>query len=115
MMLLGAWSAVAPARMTALADRFSTTKGMWFAAAIRLVIGATLWFAAPQSRAPLMLQVFGVIAIVAAVVIPLMGVDRFKAMLGWWKKLSTPAMRAWSLLAVAFGVAILWALVPTAS
>lgn len=113
--LMGAWGVLAPSRITDLANRFGSKGGLWFAAGIRLVLGFALWFAAPQSRAPLLLQVLGVAAIIAAVVIPFMGVDRFKAMIGWWAKLSTTSQRAWSLVAVAFGAAVLWALLPAAT
>lgn len=115
MVLLGAWGVLAPSRITDFANRFSSKGGLWFASGIRLVLGFALWFAAPQSRAPLLLQVLGVVAIIAAAVIPLMGVDRFKAMIGWWAELSSASQRAWSVLAVAFGAAILWALLPAAS
>jgi hypothetical protein len=113
--LMGAWGVLAPARTTDLVNRFGSKGGLWFAAGIRLVLGLALWFAAPQSRAPLLLQVLGVVAIVAAVVIPLMGLDRFKALVDWWSKLSPGAQRLWSLVAVAFGAAILWALLPAAT
>jgi uncharacterized protein YjeT (DUF2065 family) len=44
-----------------------------------------------------------------------MGVDRFKALVDWWTKLSPTAMRVSCLLAVAFGAVILWALLPAAT
>ena len=113
--LMGIWGVLAPARITDFVSRFSSKGGLWFAAGIRLVLGLALWFAAPQSRAPLLLQVLGAVAIIAAVVIPLMGADRFKALVDWWAKLPPGAQRVWSLAAVAFGAVILWALLPAAS
>lgn len=113
--LMGAWGFLAPARITDLVNRFGTKGGLWFAAAIRLVLGLALWFAAPQSRAPVLLQVLGVVAIIAAVVIPFMGADRFKNLIAWWGKLSPTSQRLWSLFAVAFGAVILWALLPAAT
>ena len=113
--LMGTWGVLAPTRVTDFLNRFQSRGGMWFAAAVRLVIGLALWFAAPHSRAPLLLQVLGVVAIVAAVIIPLLGVARFRALVGWWSRLSSSTQRAWSLLAVVFGAVILWALLPTAT
>jgi multisubunit Na+/H+ antiporter MnhG subunit len=112
--LVGAWGVLAPARITDLVNRFGSKGGMWFAAIIRLVLGMALWFAAPQSRAPMLLQALGAIAILAAVVIPLLGAERFKALVDWWGKLSPGAQRLWSLVAVGFGAVILWALLPAA-
>lgn len=113
-LLMGAWGLLVPARLAAFVARFGSAGGLWFAAAVRLVLGLALWFAAPASRAPLLLQVLGVVALIAAVIIPFVGVDRFKRLIDWWTNLSPTAMRATSLFAVAFGAAILWALLPTA-
>ena len=114
-LLMGFWGVLVPARLSAFVTRFSSQRGLWVAAAIRLVFGLALWFAAPASRAPLLLQVLGVIALIAAVILPFMGVDRFKRLIDWWTQLSPAAMRFNSLFAVAVGAAILWALLPVAS
>lgn len=114
-MLVGVWGVLAPSRMVDFVKRFGSKGGLIFAVVIRVIIGLALWFAAPSSRAPLLLQVLGVLAIVAAVALPLMGLDRFKALLLWWTKLSPATQRLNSLFAVAFGAAILWALLPAAS
>ncbi len=114
-LLVGVWGVLAPARMADFVHRFASKGGLAFAVAIRIVIGLALWFAAPHSRAPLLLQVLGVVAIVAAVALPMMGLERFKGLIGWWTKLSPGAQRLNSVLAVAFGAAILWALLPAAT
>ena len=112
---MGVWGVLAPSRIVDFVSRFGSKGGLWFAAAIRLILGLALWFAAPASRAPLLLQVLGVLALVAAVVIPFVGVDRFQALIDWWTKLSPTAIRFNSVLAVAFGAIILWALLPAAT
>jgi hypothetical protein len=114
-LLIGVWGVLAPSRIADFATRFGSKGGRWFAAGIRLILGLALWFAAPASRAPLLLQVLGAIALVAAAIIPFMGVDRFKALLDWWTQLSPTAVRFSCLFAVAFGATILWALLPAAT
>jgi len=114
-LLIGVWGVLAPGRVTELVSRFGSAGGLWFAAAVRLVFGLGLWFAAPASRAPLLLQVLGVIALISALVPPFLGVDRFKSLIEWWTKLSPTAVRLNCLLAVAVGAAVLWALLPAAS
>lgn len=114
-LLMGVWGVLVPARLADFVSRFSSKAGLWFAAGIRLVFGLALWFAAPASRAPLLLQVLGFVALVAAVILPFMGVDRFKRLIDWWTALSPNAMRFNSLFAVAVGAVILWALLPVAS
>jgi hypothetical protein len=115
MVLVGAWGFLAPSRLTELIQRFATKSGLFVAVALRLLLAVVLWFAAPQSRAPLLLQVLAVLAVLAAVTLPFVGVDRYKALIDWWMRLSTMNQRLWSLLAVLFGATILWALLPTAS
>ena len=114
-LLMGVWGVLVPARLADFVTRFSSKGGLWFAAGIRLVFGLALWFAAPASRAPLLLQVLGFVALVAAVILPFVGVDRFKRLIDWWTALSPNAMRFNSLFAVAVGAVILWALLPVAS
>jgi hypothetical protein len=114
-LLVGVWGVLAPSRITEFVARFGSKGGLWFAAGIRLVFGLALWFAAPASRAPLLLQVLGVLALVAAVILPFLGIERFKALIDWWTKFSPTAVRLNCLLPVAFGGVILWALLPAAT
>jgi hypothetical protein len=114
-LLIGVWGVLAPGRIKAFVAGFSSAGGLWSAVAIRIVLGFALWFAAPASRAPLLLQIIGALALIAAVVLPFIGVERFKALIDWWTKLSPTAVRFNCLFAVAFGAAILWALLPSAT
>lgn len=114
-LLIGVWGVLAPGRIAELVSRFGSAGGLWFATAVGLVFGLGLWFAARASRAPLLLQSLGVFALIAVLVLPFLGVDRFKSLLDWWTKLSPTAKRLNCLVAVAFGAAVLWALLPAAS
>ena len=87
-------------------------RGFWFAVGIRLVLGAAFIIAAPQSRFPIIIQAIGVIAIIAAVVILIMGYDRLRAFVDWWRARSTGVVRAWCLLAALFGVFLVYAGLP---
>ena len=114
-LLVGVWGVLAPSRVADFAIRLSTMAGLWVAAGIRVVFGLALWFAAPASRAPLLLQVLGAVALLAGVMLPFLGVDRFKALIDWATSLSPTAMRLWCAAAVAVGATILWALLPVAT
>ena len=113
--LLGSWGILAPKGITRLVTRLGTRQGLRLAVAFRLVLGLALWFAATESRAPLLLQVLGLVAIVSAILIATMGVARFQATTRWWSALSATSQRLWSSLAVAFGAIVLWALLPVAT
>ena len=114
-LFVGVWGVLTPGRMADFVNRFASKGGLAFAVVIRILIGLALWFAAPHSRAPLLLEVLGVVAIVAAVALPVMGLRRFEALVNWWTKLSPGVQRLNSLLVLAFGAAILWALLPAAT
>jgi hypothetical protein len=114
-LLMGVWGVLAPSGLIDFVARFGSKGGLWFAAGIRLVFGLALWFAAPASHAPLLLEVLGVITLVAAVVIAFMGADRFRALIDWWTKRSLTAIRFSCLFPVALGAVILWALLPAAT
>ncbi|MDH3818471.1 MAG: hypothetical protein OES21_07645 [Myxococcales bacterium] len=113
--LIGVWGVFVPSRLITFAARFGTARGLWFAAGIRVVLGLALWFAAPASRAPLLLQVLGAIALVAGLMLPFIGLERFKALLDWWTQLSPVAIRVSAVFSIAFGAAVLWALMPSAT
>ena len=114
-LLMGAWGILVPSRLVDFATRFRSQGGLWFAAGVRVVFGLALWFAAPASRLPVLLQVLGAITLLAGLTLPFIGVDRFKALLDWWTKLSTTAKRFSAVFALAFGGVILWALLPAAT
>lgn len=105
---IGAAGLAAPARVHAFIAPWMSPAGLWSAAGLRLVFGVALWFAAPASRTPLVFQVLGVIALAAAVLLPLLGLERFKRLLAWWLRQSATLQRAWLAASTAFGAFLLW-------
>ena len=114
-LLVGAWGVLAPSRVADFAVRFSTKAGLWVAAGLRVVFGLALWFAAPASRAPLLLQVLGAITLLAGVMLPFLAVDRSKALIAWGQKLSPTPMLPWCAFPIGLGSLSLWPLLPTPS
>lgn len=75
-----------------------------FAVVIRIVIGAILLLEASNLKFTLAMQIIGGISILAAVILLLMGQDRMDRMIDWFmSKMTDNIMRAWSVLALAFG------------
>ncbi len=84
-------------------------KGWWqLATAVRVVVGILFLLAAPETRAPLLIQIFGVIFILAGISIPLVGSARIEKLVLWWLKRPDYMCRLWALLAGAFGAVIFW-------
>jgi hypothetical protein len=108
---MGVLGLVSPARMVSFVSRWQSKTGLWVAFIVRLGLGISLWLVAPTSRAPVVLQVLAIVSVVSALVLPLIGVSRFKSMLSWWSNRSPGFMRMWSAVAVVVGVFILWSVV----
>lgn len=108
---MGALGVVSPPRLIAFVRRFQTPGGLYTAAALRLVLGAALYLAAPDSRAPDFLHVLGVVIFVAGVITPLFGLDRFRRLLAWWESRGVIFIRAWALVALLFGLGLTYLLV----
>lgn len=110
--VLGGIGIAAPGRLLAVVTRAQSALGLYAIAGLRLVVGGALLLAAPAARAPLYLQVVGVLALVSGAAAPLVGVERFEAILGWWRARTPGAVRAWSGFVLLFGLSLVWAVLP---
>jgi hypothetical protein len=77
-------------------------------AALRVGFGLALVMVAPASRAPIALRIFGVVAIVAGLTTPLVGVVRARAILDWWSVQVHTFIRLTAVVAVAVGGLIVY-------
>src|SRR5262245_25885803 len=68
---LGSLGVVAPGSLGAVAATLLTLTGLYVAAALRIVLGAALFVAAPASRFPRTLRVIGILIVVAGLATPL--------------------------------------------
>jgi hypothetical protein len=107
---LGALGVVSPARLINFVRYFQTPSGLYLAAALRVVMGLALFFAAPASRAPEALRILGVFIIAAGVLIPFIGLERFRRFFDWWSALGSTILRAWAAFALGFGLLLSYAL-----
>src|SRR5436853_7760377 len=81
---MGVLVIVLPARSNELTRLFADKTGLWVATAIRAVLGLGLLAAAEDSKAPLLLRILGLIILVVAIAMPLLGLDRHRRMIDWW-------------------------------
>ena len=103
--VLAGWGIFAPEKlMTLVTSAMDKSWGIYIAVIVRLVLGSALIIVAPTSQFPILFQALGVIAIVAAIVLLLMGRERMRRFLAWFaERLSAPIIRLWLLFGVAFG------------
>ena len=74
----------APGRANDLTRLFADKNGLWVATAIRAVLGLGLLAAAEDSKIPALLRILGLIILVVAIAMPLLGLDRYRRMIDWW-------------------------------
>ncbi len=109
---LGALGVVSPSALLGIVRRFQTPTGVYAAAAIRVVFGVVLLFAAPTSRVPEAVRILAVILIAAGVITPFFGLERFRRLLDWWTALGPGLVRAWAAFAFFFGLVVAYAVAP---
>src|SRR4030095_1428068 len=98
--------------LLAIGREFASPVGLFVAAAIRVVFGAVLIFAAPASRAPQALRVVGLVILVAGVITPFFGVERARGILDWWSTQGTVLTHIAPAVALAFGGTLIYLLSP---
>jgi hypothetical protein len=109
---LGGLGIVSPPRLLGVVRRFQTPAGLFAATALRLVLGAALFLAAPASRAPETVRIVGMIVFVAGLITPFFGVERFGRLLDWWSALGPAVIRTWASFALVFGLLLAYAVAP---
>jgi len=81
---MGVLVIISPARSNDLTRLFADKTGLWVATAIRAVLGLGLLAAAEDSKAPMLLRILGLIILVVAIAMPLLGLNRHRRMIDWW-------------------------------
>lgn len=89
-----------------------TPSVLYIVAAVRVCFGLLLVWVAPDSRAPIVLRVLGVLVVVAGVITPFFGVERSHAVLDWWSSHGAAFMRVGMGFAVVFGLFVVYAVAP---
>jgi hypothetical protein len=81
---------VKPALAHDLTRLLADKTGMWIATAIRAVLALGLLSAASESKAPMLLRLLGLLILIVAIAMPILGLDRHRRMIDWW--LARPRM-----------------------
>ena len=81
---MGVLVIVSPARANDLTRLFADKTRLWVATGIRAVLGLGLLATAGESKAPMLLRILGLIILINAIVMPILGLDRHRRMIDWW-------------------------------
>ncbi|PYK32342.1 MAG: hypothetical protein DME57_00240 [Verrucomicrobia bacterium] len=90
---------------------FADKTGMWIAAAIRGVLALGLLSAASESKAPMLLRPLGLVILIIAIVMPILGLDRHRRMLEWWLARKRATEMMCGAAAFVFGIGLIYLIV----
>jgi hypothetical protein len=82
--------------------------GMWVATAIRAVLGLGLLAAASDSKAPTLLRLLGLLILLVAIVVPILGLDRHRRMIDWWLARKRTTQIFCGVAALVFGIGLIY-------
>ena len=108
---MGVLGLASPSTMVRFASSWQSRSGLWVASVIRLAFGVALWGVAAGSQFPVSFRVLSAMAVISAVILPVIGVSRLKSLIAWWSRQSQVFIRAWSTVALLMGVFLIWSLV----
>ena len=104
------WGLYQPQSVVRLVRSVATSRfGMPFAVSVRVLLGFALIFAASSTPFPQIIFALGVIALIAAVGIFLMGMERINRLVDWFANASAATLRAAFVFGAAFGGFLLYA------
>jgi hypothetical protein len=98
-----------PNAIRASLQMFIDRRLMPVASLVRVVLGILFVLAAPSTRLPIFVWAMGLLAIVAGVLMPIVGFRKVEGWATWWLKKSDGVIRRWSLLAILLGALLAWA------
>ena len=105
---IGVLGVATPSVLLEFGRSLQTTNALYIVAAVRVIFGAVLLWVAPASRTPKILRVLGVLIIVVGLFTPFFGVERSRAMFDWWSTQGPLFTRVWAIVAVVFGLFIVY-------
>ena len=107
----GAVGILAPERLVDFVIWFDNLRGLYVAAAFRIIFGLALIYIAKDTQWPEFLHILGLFTIAAGFALLLLGLDRFHKIVVWWCGQSTDILRVWSFFALLLGgflVYVVW-------
>ncbi len=109
---VGLYGLVLPDGLVKYARAFQRGPGVWGGFLLRAVFAVALWFAAPTSATPTVFRVSAVLVGLGAIVLPVLGNERFGQVVDWGVGLKPGILRGVSLFVTAAGTFLLWAATP---
>lgn len=105
---MGVTMIVKPALVQDLTRLLLDKTGMWVAMSVRVVLGLGLLAAASDSKAPMFLRLLGLLILIVAILIPILGLNRHRRILEWWLAKSRTVELLAGVTAFVFGIGLIY-------
>ena len=105
---VGVWFLIQPSAVKRVLDFFLEGKRIYAKGAIRAVLGLLILLAVPSAHHGAVLLVLGVMMSTSGILVFLIGLERIRTLLEWWKGSSVTVFRVMALLAMFIGAMILY-------
>ena len=107
---LGVAGLAVPTRITKGLDGFKASPTKIYGwAAVRVLMGVVLILGASSTAFPTLIRLIGAVLVLKAALVPLMGLERARSILGWLQARPVPLLRLLFLPVAAFGAFLVWA------
>lgn len=107
---LGVLGVAAPAVLLEFGGSLLAAPALYWVAAVRVVFGALLILVAAESRMPRTLRVIGILVVVAGLLTPLLGTERFREAFTWFSGQGPLLVRATAVLPLIVGLFFVYAI-----
>ena len=107
-LVVGLLVAAAPGRFKRFLHGFLGSDQFYLAVPIRVIFGVIFMMAAPQTRMPWAATGIGIIFLLSAIAIPLMGPERVRQLAGFWLHRPNSFLRGWGVATAVFGCLCVW-------
>jgi hypothetical protein len=108
-LVLGGLGVVRPPALVGIVERLTgSAAGLYVAFAFRVILGLLLLAAAAGTRFPVAIRVLGIVVLISAAAIPIIGRERLHRLTTWWARRPATVIRATSLFACAFGAFLVY-------
>jgi len=105
---MGVVMIIRPALAQDLTRSFANKTGMWIATAIRAALALGLLAAASDSKAPMLLRLLGLLILIVAIVMPILGLDRHRRLIDWWLARPRTVQILCGAAAFVFGIGLIY-------
>jgi hypothetical protein len=109
---LGILGLTAPSRFLDLVRRLTSLQGFYLIAVMRIAFGATLYTSAPTSKAPMIVQIIGVVLVASGIVTPFFSHTRYRKVIEWWSAGGDLYVQIWAACTAVFATLLAYIVIP---